>query len=262
MTRASSFGPGPLAYKRDYFLCLPTPDLRGTIGKRALYSDAAGFSRALFASLEASGAYGGTRILRKEALLFWTEHSDRAGLDSHLAALGVSSDLRRFVGRWAAQGSEDHYVRTAVRVVENLQRYAADHARVAYQGGADYFGEEHLLEQLRSFLREQGVEHDIQEQLDKLQVADQEADNAPRGVLTDGGTWQRPEVPEASASSVVVSVAEGDDLEAAVAEAEEPAVDEVEALVDLGSALADQEAEERAARAGGLHRGHLTARPL
>ena len=35
------------------------------------------------------------------------------------------------MGRWAAQGSEDVYVRTAVRVTENLQRYAAAHARLA-----------------------------------------------------------------------------------------------------------------------------------
>ena len=113
---------GCLANECDYFLCLPTPDLSGTVGKRARYTDAACFSRALFASLKTRS---GEALLCQEASTDWTEHSDRAGLDSHLAALGIPSELRRFVRRWAAQGSEDTYVRSAVRIVENLQRYAA-----------------------------------------------------------------------------------------------------------------------------------------
>ena len=38
----------PLHFERDYFLPLPTADFQGTCRKRARYSDAAGFSRALF----------------------------------------------------------------------------------------------------------------------------------------------------------------------------------------------------------------------
>ena len=39
---------GDFAYKRDYFLCLPTPDLQSTVGKRARYTDAVCFSRSLW----------------------------------------------------------------------------------------------------------------------------------------------------------------------------------------------------------------------
>ena len=67
---------------------------------------------------------------------------------------------RAFLGRWAAKGSADTYVRTALRVVENLQRLAAVKAREAYAGGPDHFGEEHLLLRLRAFLAKRGWESD------------------------------------------------------------------------------------------------------
>ena len=52
------------------------------------------------------------------------------------------------------------YVRTAVRVVEHLQVLAAKHAREAAQGGPDYFGEEHLLQDLHGHLLRAGCEED------------------------------------------------------------------------------------------------------
>ena len=51
-------------------------------------------------------------------------------------------------------------MRTALRVVENLQRLAADKAREAYAGGPDYFGEEHLFRRLQTFLQGRGWETD------------------------------------------------------------------------------------------------------
>ena len=80
----------PFNFCRDYFLCLPNEDLSGVVKKRARYSDASGFSKSLFASLPRSvaqgeGEEGQERLLLPEALDFWTEHSDRAGLDSWLA---------------------------------------------------------------------------------------------------------------------------------------------------------------------------------
>ena len=98
--------------------------------------------------------------LPEDAGRFWSEHSDRAGLDSWTAALGVGQSERDFLGRWAAKGSSDTYVRTALRVVENLQRLAATKAREAYAGGPDHFGEEHLLLRLRDFLTKRGLEDD------------------------------------------------------------------------------------------------------
>ena len=243
----------PFSYARDYFLVLPTPDLAGTIGKRARYSDACCFSRALFSTLATDE---GEATLHPEALSYWTEHSDRAGLDSHLAALGVSSDLRRFVGRWAPQGSEDSYVRTAVRVVENLQRYAADHGRVSLAGGADFFGEEHLLEQLRDFLSAGGMSwEEAQAQMDRLKVADYEADNHPRGGISTAGLWQKPLLQPATpiqsvSSAGVIAVDEAEDLVAAAEAAEDDQeldqVDEHQGQKELEAAVATREAGERA----------------
>ena len=119
--------------------------------------DAAALSLALFSSLKTPT---GEARLPGKAARFWSEHSDRAGLDSWTAALGVAQSERNFLGRWSATGSADSYVRTALRVVENLQRLAAKKAREAYAGGPDFFGEEHLLLRMRDFLAKQGWEPD------------------------------------------------------------------------------------------------------
>ena len=144
---------GPLDFPRDYFLPLPSHDLQGCLQERALYTDSAGFSRALFGTLR---RHDGQALLSPAACRFWTEHSDRAGLDGWCIALEVAEPERSFLGRWAAKGSTDTYVRTAVRVVENLQLLAARHARASALGGADFFGEEHILHDLRRFLRTAG----------------------------------------------------------------------------------------------------------
>ena len=44
---------GELAYPRDYLLPLPNRSFTGTVCKRARYSDAVGFSKALLSSLKA-----------------------------------------------------------------------------------------------------------------------------------------------------------------------------------------------------------------
>ena len=120
-----------MAFPRDYFLPLPNLDLTGAVKKRALYTDAAGFSVALLASLTAAD---GSALLPVEGARFWTEHSDRAGLDGWCAGLGFQESERGFLGRWAARGSADAYVRTALRVCENLQLCAA--LRSARQGSS------------------------------------------------------------------------------------------------------------------------------
>ena len=115
----------------DFLLPLPDSDLEGTTGQRALYSDCVGFSRSLFPSLAADDE---SRLLEPESLPFWSEHSDRAGLDGCLAAVRVGSEERSFLGRWSLKGSADIYVWTAVQIVENLQRLGARLAREAYGG--------------------------------------------------------------------------------------------------------------------------------
>ena len=141
---------GPLAFERDYFLPLPTVDFLDTCRKRARHSDSRHLSRSLLSALKTEA---GEDLLLPEAVGFWTERSDRSGVDGWLATLGVDQSLRFFVGRWSKQGAADLYVRTSLRVTENLQKLAAAHAKDSFSGGADHFGEEHLLDQLRTYLR-------------------------------------------------------------------------------------------------------------
>ena len=159
-----------LNFPRDYFLVLPNLDYSHHCGKRARYSDAQYLSKQLLSGLKDES---GDALLIPQAVGFWTEHSDRTGLDSWLGALSVGADKRRFVGRWAAKGSEDTYVRTAVRIVENCQRLAAKHAKSEFRGGPDFLGEEETLHQLAVFLRDAGVdEQAIAEQCERLTSAD------------------------------------------------------------------------------------------
>ena len=118
-----------------------------------------GFSRTLLGSFTRPGG-GGEPLLVPEAVRYWTEHSDRGGLDSWCAALGHSNDRRSFLGRWAAAGSADKYVRTALRVVEGLQLSAARAARAVANGGPDLLGEEQTLELMVDFLQEAGYSYE------------------------------------------------------------------------------------------------------
>ena len=79
----SSFGGA-----RDYLLPLPNENFDGEVGRRALYSDAAGFSRQLLRGLQLS-ADNPLPLLLPESARFWTEHSDKSGLDTWSASAGV-----------------------------------------------------------------------------------------------------------------------------------------------------------------------------
>ena len=72
--------------------------------------------------------------------------------------MGAKKSERGFLGRWAVTGSQDRYVRTATRVVEDLQIRAAHAAVLLLNGGYDRFGEETTLESLRTFLLQRGVD--------------------------------------------------------------------------------------------------------
>ena len=160
-----------LAFTRDYLVPLPSRDLSGSCGHRAQYSDALSLTRQLWASL--TNCYDDGALLRPEATLYWTEHSDRAGVTSWLGALGVPKEQRDFLGRWALSSMADRYARTATRIVENLQILAARAAREVLNGGPDLFGEEETLEGLRAFLKKKGVDEEAaQRQLDLLTLAD------------------------------------------------------------------------------------------
>ena len=159
-------------FERDFLLPVATLDLKGCTRLRADYSDAVCYTKQLLGSLEDPRAPG-EALLHPEATANWSEHSERAGLDSWHAALGTESSQRSFLGRWAARSSTDTYVRTAVKVVERLQLQAATEARKSHNGGQDRFGEEHALQELMAFLLERGVsEEECADQLRRLTRAD------------------------------------------------------------------------------------------
>jgi hypothetical protein len=144
-------------FERDYLLPLANEKLNGCLRRRAEYSDAVGYSRALLLSLPSPGDTG-EALLLEEAVGLWTQRTERCGLDSWLAAMGAKKSERGFLGRWAVTGSQDRYVRTATRVVEDLQIRAAHAAVLLLNGGYDRFGEETTLEGLRTYLLQKGVE--------------------------------------------------------------------------------------------------------
>jgi hypothetical protein len=160
-----------LSFARDYLVPLPSPNLEGSCGLRAEYADAQGLTRALWSHLTQPGT--DEALFLPEAARFWTEHSDRSGCTSWLAALGVPKEQREYLGRWAVSSQADGYARTAQRVVEGLQRLAARAAKRVLNGGPDLFGEEEVLEQLRLFLQTRGVSGEKAAwQLEALTLAD------------------------------------------------------------------------------------------
>ena len=110
---------------------------------------------------------------------------------SWAGALGVHESERSFLGRWTPKGSADAYVRTALRVVENVQILVAQHARDSLNGGPDYFGEEHLLAKCRSFLVARGwTQPDaatLAASLRRKVVASPAPADAPARLRTGGG---------------------------------------------------------------------------
>ena len=78
-----------------------------------------------------------------------------------------------FLGRWAARASTDTDVRTAMLVMENLQLFAARHARALAHGGVDLYIEEHILRELLEFLLKAGEPREIiQDILNDLTLPD------------------------------------------------------------------------------------------
>ena len=88
----------------------------------------------------------------EEAVGFWTQHTERCGLDSWHAAVGTKKSERGFLGRWAAAGRQDKYVRTAMRIVEKLRISAAHEAVLLLNGGFGQVGEETALQGSRGYL--------------------------------------------------------------------------------------------------------------
>ena len=84
---------------RDYLLPLATPDLQGCIQRRAEYSDAAGYSRALMLKLCVLGRPD-EALLTPATAAFWADHSETGGLDGWHTAMKTEHSQRSFLGCW------------------------------------------------------------------------------------------------------------------------------------------------------------------
>ena len=148
-----------MSFGRDYFLPLPKPDWTGVCTRMAEYADSAGLSVQLLRRLHVPRRQGSTWVQSKHPLLvcdaaavFWKEHSERNWLNSMLAAIEVSKELRDYVGRWHVSSS-DEYLRTAQQVVIGLQERL-----VNYFCGPDRWDLRSAgLDELETHLRARGV---------------------------------------------------------------------------------------------------------
>ena len=92
----------------------------------------------------------------------WTEHSERAWLDSIAALAGIPREQREFLGRWRASACVDEYVRTAQQTVCGLQRNIVQLVLAGQVHGANSLGLRDLREHLISAgLDNATIEHQL-----------------------------------------------------------------------------------------------------
>ncbi|CAE8608117.1 unnamed protein product [Polarella glacialis] len=155
------------AFDRDHFLPEPNEDFSGCRAKPSDWATTSARSRALFRELRQvkfdgacwSWDCGQPLVLHPQALLFWTDHSERNVLTSVAAYLGVQKSERDYLGRWSPDGSDD-YLRTSRQVVLAVQGLVAQGIRDSFvPGGLDLeevLGDNGLYE----FLVDRGVAFD------------------------------------------------------------------------------------------------------
>ncbi|CAE8676146.1 unnamed protein product [Polarella glacialis] len=149
------------AFDRDYFLPEPNVDFSGCRAKPSDWSSTPARSRALFRELRQVKFDGSTwdwdgvlpLVLHSQALLFWTDHSERNVLTSVAAFLNVSKADRDFLGRCSPDGSDD-YLRTSRQMVHKVQELVAQGIRDSFVPGGldleDSLGDNGLYEYLLS----------------------------------------------------------------------------------------------------------------
>ena len=137
-------------YDRDYFLPLPTSDLRGCARREALYNDAATMFRLLLAKVPLGP---GNITMHPDTTSFWSLHSMRHGMPAAATALGSEPEHVDMLGGWHAQGGR-LYADQKRLVTERLQCAVAEAARK--QAGKDSFDDDATIEKLKAFLAKQG----------------------------------------------------------------------------------------------------------
>lgn len=148
------------AFDRDYFLPLPSADWASVRPVMADFADSTALSKRLFRALKQPVRQNGHWVssvvplfCAEAALSFWTEHSERNWLNSHLAVIGVPQCERDFIGRWRITSSADEYQRLAQRVVINAQEQL-----LTYFAGNDKWDLSHAgVQELEKFLRQRHV---------------------------------------------------------------------------------------------------------
>ena len=147
-------------FDRDYFLPLPSADWASMRPVMADFADTTALSKRLFRALKQPVRQNGHWVssvvplfCAEAALSFWTEHSERNWLNSHLAVIGVPQCERDFIGRWRITSSADEYQRLAQRVVINAQEQL-----LTYFAGNDKWDLSHAgVQELEQFLRQRHV---------------------------------------------------------------------------------------------------------
>ena len=148
------------AFDRDYFLPLPSADWASVRPVMADFADSTALSKRLFRALKQPVRQNGHWVssmvplfCAEAALSFWTEHSERNWLNSHLAVIGVPQCECDFIGRWRITSSADEYQRLAQRVVINAQEQL-----LTYFAGNDKWDLSHTgVQELEQFLRQRHV---------------------------------------------------------------------------------------------------------
>jgi hypothetical protein len=148
------------AFDRDYFLPLPSADWAAVRPVKADFADTTALSKRLFRALKQPVRQNGHWVssvvplfCAEAALSFWTEHSERNWLNSHLAVIGVPQCERDFIGRWRITSSADEYHRLAQRVMINAQEQL-----LTYFAGNDKWDLSHAgVQELEQFLRQRHV---------------------------------------------------------------------------------------------------------
>ena len=187
-----------MCFERDYLVPLPSQNRESCVQYMADYTAMCALSKELYCLLRRPVFLPPQWHLAEEPLLItfsacraWTEHSERCWLTSVAAILGIGREQRELLGRWRVSACSDEYIRTAHRVISQLQRSIVHHVWLDCEWQVKDIG----LSDFEEFLQETGLQNDaIQRQLELFKLRndlpEQAASNLPTNLA---------EVPYASA---------------------------------------------------------------
>ena len=163
----------PLNFQRDYMVPLSAKGWDGVRRAPAGYSDMVTASRAVFRTLKVpvwdddDQWLGSDKYLLDGPLItYWTEHSERNFLNNHAATKGIPESERDYIGRWAAEQS-DEYLKTARGVVHSVQQKITNQ----FVTRMNEIDEDDAKQELKRYLEKKAFsEDDIEYWLDRLDI--------------------------------------------------------------------------------------------